>query len=129
MATPSAKAEQYEKDAKAMDWPAVANLWDAVKAGATPGWDAGKALEYLVVRGFELSTLVVEYPFDVPPGGSPIEQIDGLVMSANWSSCSSARTKTNPMSRQSRKLDTSLCAVRRQPSRVFLSQVSSPHQR
>lgn len=62
-----------------MDWSAMVNLWRDIVAGSTPSWDEGKALEYLVVRGFELAGLHVEYPFDVPPGGRPIEQIDGLV--------------------------------------------------
>jgi hypothetical protein len=79
MATPSSKTVSYEKRAQAMQWPELALLWQAIKDEDTPTWDDGKALEYLVVRAFELSRLEVEYPYDVPPGGKPIEQIDGLV--------------------------------------------------
>src|SRR5205085_4407394 len=37
------------------------------------------AFEHLVVRGFELSGLRVEYAYDVPPEGAILEQIDGMV--------------------------------------------------
>ena len=79
MATPSAKTREYEKRARAMDWDSIESLWKEIKASDTPKWEAGKAFEYLIVRGFEKSGLHVEYPYDVPPGGKPIEQIDGLV--------------------------------------------------
>lgn len=79
MAAPSSKAVAYKQRADAYSWREIATLWDQVKAGETPDWDNGKALEYLVVRAFRLSGLQVEYPYDVPPGGKPIEQIDGLV--------------------------------------------------
>jgi hypothetical protein len=31
------------------DWNSLRNLWNAVRAGATPGWENGEALEYLVI--------------------------------------------------------------------------------
>lgn len=79
MATPSEKAVKYRAEAEKMDWPAIAALWEQIKKGETPGWDNGKALEHLVVRAFALSGLEVEYPYDVPPGGKPFEEIDGIV--------------------------------------------------
>ena len=62
-----------------MAWKDLNTLWAKIKAGDTPGWDGGKVLEHLVVRAFQLSKLEAEYPYDVPPGGVAIEQIDGLV--------------------------------------------------
>lgn len=62
-----------------MDWDRIADLWEQIKTGNTPEWEGGKAFEYLIVRAFELDQLEVEYPYEVPPGGKPIEQIDGLV--------------------------------------------------
>ena len=62
-----------------MGWMELRTLWSQVCKGETPGWERGRAFEYLIVRAFELSGLRVEYPFDVPPGGRPIEQIDGVV--------------------------------------------------
>lgn len=79
MAKPSAKAEEYRTRAQAMGWSELFVLWNDILADKTAGWDDGKALEHLVIRGFELSKLPVEYPYDVPPGGKPLEQIDGLV--------------------------------------------------
>lgn len=78
MAKPSDKAIRYKLTARGLGWDALRSLWQQIKGEATPDWDDGKALEYLVVRAFELSGLRVEYPYDVPPGGKPIEQIDGI---------------------------------------------------
>ena len=80
MARPSDKALEYIKRVEAMDWPEIRTLWDAIKAGPVDNWEEGKALEHLVIRAFRLSGLDVEYPYDVPAGGNPLEQIDGLVI-------------------------------------------------
>lgn len=79
MATPSEKALKYRSDADRMGWSEIAALWEKITRDDTPEWDSGKALEHLIVRAFALSNLEVEYPYDVPPGGDPIEQIDGIV--------------------------------------------------
>ena len=79
MAKQSARDLEYVKRAEKMKWKDLNALWGQIKAGNTPDWDSGKALEHLVVRAFKLSQLEAEYPYDVPPGGKPIEQIDGLV--------------------------------------------------
>ena len=79
MARPSKKAVAYWQRAASMSWKDLAGLWRQIKDNSTSDWDDGKAFEHLVVRAFELSRLKVEYPFDVPPGGRPIEQIDGVV--------------------------------------------------
>jgi len=62
-----------------MTWKDLNALWEQVKSGNTPGWRDGKAFEHLVVRAFRLNKLDAEYPYDVPPGGKAIEQIDGIV--------------------------------------------------
>ena len=79
MAAQSDLAREYVARAEKMKWKDLAVLWNEIKSGTVKDWDAGKALEHLVVRGFILSGLEAEYPYDVPPGGKPIEQIDGLV--------------------------------------------------
>lgn len=79
MAKPSADAAGYVQRAERMTWKQLAKLWEQVQAHDTPGWTAGAALEHLVVRALRLSGLDAEYPYDVPPAGKPIEQIDGLV--------------------------------------------------
>jgi Restriction endonuclease len=79
MARPSDRDIRYKELAQRLTWEDSSRLWQQIKQGATPDWDEGKALEHLVVRAFELSGLRVEYPFDVPPGGKRLEQIDGMV--------------------------------------------------
>lgn len=79
MARPSDKGLEYIRRAEAMQWPEIDVLWSQIQIDETADWTGGKALEYLVVRAFALSQLEVEYPYDVPPGGRPLEQIDGLV--------------------------------------------------
>jgi hypothetical protein len=44
-----------------------------------PGWDPGKALEYLLIRAFELDGAQVRWPYSVPLFGEEVEQIDGSV--------------------------------------------------
>ena len=80
MAKPSEKDREYIERAEKMLWPDLETLWAAIKNDDTPGWQSGKALEHLVIRAFRLSGLEAEYPYDVPPGGNPIEQIDGFAM-------------------------------------------------
>ena len=80
MAKPSDTAREYIDRVRKMDWPDLANLWAEIKSGTTPGCQSGKALEHLIIRAFDLSGLEAEYPYDVPPGGNPIEQIDGFVI-------------------------------------------------
>ena len=49
------------------DWNGLRNLWNAVRAGATPGWENGEAMEYLVIRAFELDPdepATVRYPYE-----------------------------------------------------------------
>ncbi len=83
MARPSEKDVKYKQDAQKLTWDQLNSLWGHIRQGATPDWERGKALEHLVVRAFELSGLRVEYPYHVPPGGNPIEQIDGMVFLDN----------------------------------------------
>jgi hypothetical protein len=42
-------------------------------------WLPGKALEYLIVRAFELEGSAVQYPFRVYAEGREVEQIDGVL--------------------------------------------------
>lgn len=60
-------------------WADVEQVWGGVTDRTLNGWDAGKALEHLVIRAFSLSGLRVEYPYEVPFAGRVLEQVDGLV--------------------------------------------------
>lgn len=78
MAKPGTATKQAKR-AQAMDWPGLQALWEEIASNKVSDWHAGKALEYLVIRGFEIASLRVEYPYTVPSAGKLIEQIDGLV--------------------------------------------------
>jgi hypothetical protein len=67
----------YEKKIKTYQWPALQSLHAEIVARATPGWPAGKALEYLIVRAFELDGANVRWPYDTRIDGEVVEQIDG----------------------------------------------------
>jgi hypothetical protein len=72
-------AAQYEEQIRRLRRPGLLALWRQIKAGTPPGWEHGKALEYLVVRAFELEGAAVVYPYEVRDGRLLIEQIDGVV--------------------------------------------------
>lgn len=73
------QGERYERKISRCDWQQLADLWKAITVGRTPGWQAGKAFEYLVIRAFQLDGADVRYPFSVRLDGDEIEQIDGVV--------------------------------------------------
>jgi hypothetical protein len=77
MATP----QELEAKIKQLDWDGLRSLWIDIQAGNTPDWEEGEALEYLVLRAFELdpSKPVVRYPYVVSLFGETVEEIDGAV--------------------------------------------------
>ncbi|TAN51675.1 MAG: hypothetical protein EPN21_06030 [Methylococcaceae bacterium] len=69
-----------------MDWGRLEALWGRIVAGNTPEWPDGKALEYLIIRGCELSNIEVEYSYTIRPKylkNTIAEEIDGLVYLGN----------------------------------------------
>jgi hypothetical protein len=50
MATPA----ELEAQIKRLDWNGLRALWTAIQVGTPPGWEGGEALEYLVIRAFEI---------------------------------------------------------------------------
>lgn len=79
MVHPSSQATSYSARADRLSWDELQALWSDIRQGRVVGWDAGKALEHLVVRGFALSGLRVEYPYEVPLASRTLEQVDGMV--------------------------------------------------
>lgn len=90
-------AELEAKIKSIADWDGLRGLWAEINAGTIDDWEAGKALEYLVIRAFELDPdekPIVRYPYVVPLFGENVEEIDGavhlpglscLVESKDWS--------------------------------------------
>lgn len=54
-------------------------LWQQIQERNTPSWAPGKALEYFILRAFELEGAEVVYPYRVYQDDDEIEQIDGLI--------------------------------------------------
>jgi hypothetical protein len=64
-------------------WPELRQLWNQITNGHTPGWPPGRAMEYLVLRAFELDGAHVRWPFTVDLEEETVEQIDGAVYVEN----------------------------------------------
>ena len=68
------------------DWLLLRTLWSDIRRGEQPSvtladvdWVPGRALEYLVIRGFQLSGAEVRHSFTVQLDIGINEQIDGAV--------------------------------------------------
>jgi hypothetical protein len=64
------------------DWGGLRRLWARIQAGASDDWESGEALEYLVIRAFELDPdekVEVRYPYEVSVFGERVEEIDGAI--------------------------------------------------
>lgn len=72
-------AADYHGRVAGYGWGELWELWQGVLDRSTIGWEPGKALEYLVLRAFELSGAEVRWPYSVRIDGEEIEQIDGVV--------------------------------------------------
>jgi hypothetical protein len=72
-------ADDYIAKIRAPKRPGLVKLYDQIKSGVTPGWDPGKAFEYLIIRAFELEGAKVAWPYTVIMHDQEIEQIDGAV--------------------------------------------------
>ncbi len=90
MATDEEYRERIEQYARGD----LLDLWGAINVGDTPGWPAGKAFEYLILRAFQLEGAYVNWPYTVTIGeltGSEsreiAEQIDGFVHTENGLAC------------------------------------------
>jgi Restriction endonuclease len=72
-------AAEYQARIGTMEWAELSHLWERIGERDTPGWDPGKAFEYLVLRAFELDGADVKYPYTARLFGEEVEQIDGAV--------------------------------------------------
>lgn len=73
------RAIEYQRQIEALDRESLLALWQAVQMRDTPGWEVGKAFEYLILRAFQLEGADVAYPYSVRFGGEEVEQIDGFI--------------------------------------------------
>lgn len=74
------KSAEYRAKVLALDGMGVRRMWQVVLAGDNLlGWPPGKALEYLILRAFQLEGAEVTWPYEVRRNGLLLEQIDGAV--------------------------------------------------
>jgi Restriction endonuclease len=73
------RSPNYVDRIRSFGWENLRHLWKGILEGHTPGWPPGIALEYLLLRMFELDGAEVRWPFEVKVGDELVEQIDGAV--------------------------------------------------
>ncbi|MFP2905690.1 restriction endonuclease [Pyxidicoccus sp. 3LFB2] len=74
------RAAVYREQVLALDRAGVYRMWQVVHAGDNlVGWPPGKALEYLILREFQLEGAEVTWPYEVRRNGLLLEQVDGAV--------------------------------------------------
>lgn len=74
------RSTDYREQVLALDSTGVHRMWQVVYQGDNlVGWPPGKAVEYLVLRAFQLEGAEVSWPYEVRQNGVLLEQIDGAV--------------------------------------------------
>lgn len=89
---------EYQLKISDLDHSGLLTLWQAIEVGAVEGWAPGKALEYLVLRAFQLEGAAVRWPYSVNIGEEEVEQIDGVVYMSGLSclvECKDTVQRTN----------------------------------
>ncbi|MFM5983876.1 MAG: restriction endonuclease, partial [Sphaerospermopsis kisseleviana] len=71
---------EYKARITSYNWDDLIKLWSEIKAKKTSNfWDAGKALEYLILRAFQLDGAEIAWPYIVKVQDKIVEQIDGVI--------------------------------------------------
>jgi hypothetical protein len=71
---------EYEQRIGIADNAVLQGMLANIKRGRNiRGWSIGRALEYVVLRQFQIEGAVVTWPFDVSLENEVVEQIDGAV--------------------------------------------------
>jgi hypothetical protein len=73
------KESEYEQRIAQYNREGLLNFWKAIEMGDTPGWESGRALEYLILRAFQLEGIEIRWPYKVTIAGEEVEQIDGFL--------------------------------------------------
>ncbi|HZI11836.1 MAG TPA: hypothetical protein VE153_15740, partial [Myxococcus sp.] len=74
------RSADYRERVLALDSTGVYRTWQVVRRGDNlVGWPPGRALEYLILRAFQLEGAEVTWPYEVRRDGVLLEQIDGAV--------------------------------------------------
>lgn len=90
--------KELEKKILACKWRDLTRLWRDIKSQSTQDWGPGKALEYLILRAFQLEGADIQWPYEVNASGAIIEQIDGVIYSDNLSCLVECKDWKEPVS-------------------------------
>lgn len=75
-----ATVDKYRERIQKVNQLQLFGMYQDLESGlALRGWPPGKALEYLILRCFELASAEVTYPYSVSDGNITLEQIDGAI--------------------------------------------------
>lgn len=88
-----ASEAEYKNKIQSYDWIKLEELWQQIQERNTPNFESGKALEYLILRMFELEKAEVCYPYSV----SNVEQIDGVIYTQNIACIIECKDKVEPL--------------------------------
>lgn len=88
---------EYQTRISTYNWDNLIKLWLEIESGNTPNWDAGKALEYLILRAFQLDNAEITWPYSVYLDRDEIEQIDGVVYADGLSCIIECKDTTRPV--------------------------------
>jgi hypothetical protein len=69
----------YESRIAGLSWGGLLDLWERIGSQDTPGWEPGKAFEYLILRAFQLDGADVRWPYRVRILDEVVEQVDGVI--------------------------------------------------
>lgn len=73
-------------------------MWQVLRsADNLTGWPPGKALEYLVLRAFQLGGAEVTWPYEVRRRNVVVEQVDGAVYVDGLTCLIEAKDHAEPM--------------------------------
>ncbi|HET7463476.1 MAG TPA: restriction endonuclease [Longimicrobium sp.] len=91
------RSTDYVARIRRLGWDGLRELWAQIAAGRTPGWPPGIALEYLVLRAFELDGAEVRWPFTVEISDETVEQIDGAVYAGTLACLVEVKDSASPV--------------------------------
>lgn len=74
-----ATTETYKEQIQQFNSADIKRLWTGILNNDTPGWEKGKAFEFLILRAFELEGATVRWPYSVSLFGEKAEEIDGVI--------------------------------------------------
>jgi hypothetical protein len=93
-----ADAAEYEARIQQLDWVGLRSLWANIGLRDTPDWDPGLALEYLILRAFQLDGARMRWPYSILLENEMVEQIDGAVRCGRLSCLVETKDTSLPIS-------------------------------